>query len=231
MTTGKFIVIDGTDGSGKGTQTDILIQRLQEAKYPVFKIDFPQYGQKSAGLVEDYLNGKYGSAQEVGPYVASIFYAVDRFDASNSIRQALLANKIVVANRYVTSNMGHQGGKIASDENRRDFFAWLENLEFNIFNIPRPDLNLILHVDAAMAQQLVDQKGHRDYVHGEKRDIHEADLNHLRLAEKVYLQLADIMPNAKKIECVKDGQIMTREAINDLVWQEVMTLINMKLIS
>ncbi|MFH0951108.1 MAG: thymidylate kinase [bacterium] len=231
MTTGKFIVIDGTDGSGKGTQTDILIQRLQEAKYSVFKIDFPQYGQKSAGLVEEYLNGKYGSAQEVGPYMASIFYAVDRFDASNSIRQALLANKIVVANRYVTSNMGHQGGKIADDDDRRDFFAWLENLEYNIFNIPKPNLNLILHVDAALAQELVDHKESRDYIHGQKRDIHEADLNHLRLAEKVYLQLADIMPNAKKIECVKDGQIMTREAISDLVWQEVMALINMKLIN
>ena len=225
LTAGKFLVIDGTDGSGKATQTDILIERLQQAKYPIFKIEFPQYGTKSAGLVEEYLNGKYGSALEVGPYTASIFYASDRYDASFKIKQALAENKIVVANRYVTSNMGHQGGKIDNDEDRRDFFAWLENLEYNIFKIPRPDLNLILHVDAAIAQKLVDQKGYRDYVGGTKRDIHEADINHLRLAEKVYLQLAEMMPNAKKIECTKDQQIMTREEISDLVWTEVIKLI------
>jgi len=224
---GKFIVIDGTDGSGKGTQTDILIQRLADSKYPVFKINFPQYGQPSAGLVENYLNGQYGSAQAVGPYAASIFYACDRYDASFNIRQALLENKIVIADRYVTANMGHQGGKIIDDDDRQEFFAWLEHLEYKIFNIPRPDLNIILHVDAAIAQKLIDQKEPREYAKGQKRDIHEADLEHLRLAEKVYLQLADIMPNTKLIECVQDGRIMTREIISDLVWQEVQGLIKM----
>lgn len=218
-TSGRFIVIDGTDGSGKTTQYNILIQRLAEKGLPVFQIKLPQYGKKSAGLVEEYLNGKYGSASEIGPYVASIFYACDRYDASFQIMQALKENKIVIADRYVTANMGHQGGKITNDAERQEFFSWLDNLEYKIFNIPRPDLNIILHVDASIGQKLTVNRG-------EKQDIHEVDLEHLRLAEKVYLQLANIMPNTKLIECVKNGQIITREEISALVWQAVMASIN-----
>ena len=82
---GKFIVIDGTDGSGKATQTNLLVERLKKENYDVETIDFPQYGQKSAALVEEYLNGKFGTAEEVGPYIASIFYACDRYAASFKI--------------------------------------------------------------------------------------------------------------------------------------------------
>ncbi|MFA4941218.1 MAG: dUTP diphosphatase [Patescibacteria group bacterium] len=218
---GKFIVIDGTDGSGKATQTQILVERLKSAGFEVEMVDFPQYGEKSAGLVEKYLNGEYGEADEVGPYRASIFYACDRYDASFKIKKWLEQGKIVVANRYVTANMGHQGGKIANPLERKNFFTWLYELEFGIFNIPKPDLNIILHVDAAVAQAMVDQKGHRDYVHGTKRDIHEADINHLRRAEQVYLEIADSFSGFSLIECTRDNQIMSREEIHNLVWQEI----------
>src|SRR3954468_22900663 len=114
MKKGKFIVIDGTDGSGKATQTKLLVKRLQKSGHKVRIEDFPQYGKKSAGPVEDYLNGLYGSADQLGAYIPSIFYAVDRFAASERIRKHLAAGFIVVSNRYVTSNMAHQGGKIAN---------------------------------------------------------------------------------------------------------------------
>lgn len=218
---GKFIVIDGTDGSGKATQTQILVEHLKSAGFEVEMVDFPQYGEKSAGLVEKYLNGEYGEADEVGPYRASIFYACDRYDASFKIKKWLAQGKIVVANRYVTANMGHQGGKITNPLERKNFFTWLYELEFGIFNIPKPDLNIILHVDAAVAQAMVDQKGHRDYVHGAKRDIHEADINHLRRAEQVYLEIANSFSGFSLIECTRDNQIMSREEIHDLVWQEI----------
>jgi dTMP kinase len=218
---GKFIVIDGTDGSGKATQTKILVERLESLGFEVEMVDFPQYGEKSAGLVEKYLNGEYGEADEVGPYRASIFYACDRYDASFKIKKWLKQGKIVVANRYVTANMGHQGGKIANPLERKNFFSWLYELEFEIFNIPKPDLNIILHVDAAVAQAMVDQKGHRDYVHGAKRDIHEADINHLRRAEQVYLEIANSFPGFSLIECTRDNQIMSREEIHNLIWQEI----------
>ena len=220
-TLGKFIVIDGTDGSGKGTQTDLIIQRLEKNNYQAAKADFPQYGKKSAALVEEYLNGKYGSAEAVGPYRASIFYAVDRYDASFKIKKWLNQGKIVIANRYVASNMGHQGGKIDDSSVRQVFFDWLDYFEYDLMDIPRPDQTIILHVDAAVAQNLVDRKGERPYIKGAKRDIHEADLNHLRRAEQVYSEIAANFPGFTLIECSPGGRILTRGQINDLLWQEI----------
>jgi len=219
---GKFIVIDGTDGSGKATQTDILLKRLKKEKYKVEVLDFPQYGQKSAGLVEEYLNGEYGSAEDVGPYRASIFYASDRFAASFKLRKWLAEGKIVISNRYVTANMGHQGGKIKNSQKRGEYFKWLYDLEYNIFKIPKPDISLILHVDAQVAQNLVDCKDCRSYIKNNgKRDIHENDIDHLRRAEKVYLEISQIFPKIGLIECVNDGEIMTREEISDLIWKKI----------
>ncbi len=220
MEKGKFIVIDGTDGSGKATQAELLVKRLKKEKCKVKIFDFPQYGQKSAGLVEEYLNGKYGSAKEVGPYRASIFYACDRYDASFKIRKFLEAGFVIVSNRYVTANMGHQGGKIQNAKERKKYFDWLYELEYGIFGIPKPDLNIILHVDAAVAQKLVDSKGQRGYTK-KKRDLHEKDLKHLRDAEKVYLEIAKTMKNFKLISCTQDKCIMDRSVISELIWKEV----------
>lgn len=228
---GKLIVIDGTDGSGKATQAQLLTERLKRLGYEVALVDFPQYGKKSAGLVEEYLNGKYGTADEVGPYRASIFYAADRYDASFQMRKWLEEGKIVITNRYVTANMGHQGGKISDAAERQKYFNWLYQLEYEQFGIPKPDLNLILHVDAAVAQQLVDQKGHRDYVGGQKRDIHEADLEHLRNAEKVYLEIAQTFPGFQLIECSPHGAILDREAVNWLVWQAIAPLLGRQVVN
>ena len=133
---GKLIVLDGTDGSGKTTQLKLLIETLEAENYNVATVDFPQYGTKSAGPLEEYLNGKYG---QVNPYAASIFYAIDRFDVAFQIRSWLEQGKLVIANRYVTANAGHQGGKIADNIERIKYFKWLDNLEYNIFNIPKPD--------------------------------------------------------------------------------------------
>ncbi len=221
MNKGKFIVIDGTDGSGKGTQTKLLIERLKKEGYDVMMADFPQYGQKSAGPVEEYLNGKYGSASDVTAKQASILYAVDRFDFSFKLKKWIDDGKIVITNRYVSANMGHQGGKIKDDEERKKFFEWLYELEYEIFNIPRPDLNIILHVRSDIAQKLVDKKGHRDYVGGKKRDIHEDDLDHLKNAEKVYLQIANDFEGFTLIECTKDDDIMSIENIHEMLWKYV----------
>lgn len=225
---GKFIVLDGTDGSGKATQTDLLVDKLRSEGHQVEIADFPQYGAKSAGMVEEYLNSKYGTAKKVGPYRASIFYACDRYDASFKIKQWLRDGKIVIANRYVTSNMAHQGGKISDSIDRKKFFKWVQNLEYKIFNIPRPDIVLILHVDAKISQKLVDNKGHRDYINGHKRDLHEADLEHLYEAEKTYLEIAKEFPGYRLIKCTENEQIKSREKIHELVYKEVNKIINPK---
>ncbi|OGI16727.1 MAG: hypothetical protein A3J63_05130 [Candidatus Moranbacteria bacterium RIFCSPHIGHO2_02_FULL_40_12b] len=225
MERGKFIVIDGTDGSGKATQAKLLIKRLKKEGYRVKLADFPQYGKKSAGLVEEYLNGKYGESKEVGPYRASVFYACDRYDASFEIREALNEGKIVISNRYAASNMAHQGGKIKNSRERKKFLKWLDDLEFGIFAIPRPNLNIILHVDAAVAQKLVDSKGYRDYVGGKKRDIHEADIKHLCDAEKIYIEIAKNFPGFSLIECTRGRKIMSREEISKMVWKKVKKIV------
>jgi len=223
-TANKFIAIEGTDGSGKATQTKLLAKRLRQQGHEVQTIDFPQYGKKSAGLVEEYLNGKYGSAEQVGPYRASIFYACDRYDASFKIKQWLNQGKIVITNRYVASNMAHQGGKIINPQKRKTYFEWIQKLEYKIFAIPKPNLNIILHVNARTAQKLVDKKGYRDYI-GNKRDLHEANLEHLRNAEKVYLEIAKNYPEFKLIKCTQNNQIMDRQKIHQLIWQEIIKII------
>jgi len=218
--TGKLIVIDGTDGSGKATQTKLLVEKLRKEGYKVAVADFPQYGQKSAILVEEYLNGKFGSAKEVGPYRASIFFACDRYAAAPKIRKWLEEGKIVIANRYASANMGHQAGKIKNKKERDKFLEWEENLEFNIFNIPRPDVNLLLYMPPTIGQKLVDNKGHRDYVNGKKRDLHEADLEHLRDAAEAYKYIAEKY-SWPIIDCAPGNKLKTREEIHKLVWDKI----------
>lgn len=220
-TPGLFIMIDGIDGSGKGLQTDRLKARLVTNGFPVETISFPQYGHKSAAPIEDYLTGAYGSAEEVGPYRASILYSIDRYAAAPTIRTWLNQGHIVVANRYVSSNMGHQGGKIDDFEERQKFFTWNYELEYSLFGIPKPDLQLILHVDSAVAQTLIAKKEARTYLQGGKHDIHEEDLTHLQKAERTYLEIATLFPEFTLVECMENSTILPPEAIEERIWRLV----------
>ncbi len=221
---GKFIVIDGTDGSGKSTQLALLKARLEADGYDVALADFPQYNTKSAGLVEEYLSGKFGQADEVGPYKASIFYAVDRYDASFKIRQWLSEGKIVLSNRYTSANMGHQGCKIENPLERKVYFNWLYDLEYKIFEIPRPDISIILHVEADIAQKMAKNRAREDW-EGKKTDIHEDNLEHLKRAERVYLEITNSFPNFRLINCTRNNEILSREEISMLVWPVVKRII------
>jgi dTMP kinase len=217
---GKLIVIDGTDGTGKTTQMALLVKHLRAEKKSVGITDFPRYGLPSAYFVEKYLNGKYGKANDVDPSAASLFYALDRFDAKAELKKMLAKSGVVVSNRYVSANMGHQGGKFENTKQRRKFFQWLDTLEHEVLGLPRPDLTIILHVPSQIAQRLVDRKGRRAYIKG-KRDLHEADLNHLKAAEKTYLEMADLFPNFRVIECVANGKLLTPDEIHAKVWRAV----------
>lgn len=221
---GKLIIIDGTDGVGKRTQTELLAERLKKCGHAVETLQFPQYKVKSSGLVEEYLNGKYGTADEVGPYRASIFFACDRYDASFKIKKWLSENKIVVSDRYVTANMGHQGSRISNPTERKKFFDWDYNLEYGIFGLPKPDLNIILHVPAQLAQKLAQARKREEWV-GKKKDILEDDLEHLKKAELTYLEIASIFPNFTLINCTRAGNLISREEISDMVWKEVLKTI------
>lgn len=222
---GTFIVIEGTDGSGKGTQFQLLADRLTEAGYDIATFDFPQYDKPSSYFVREYLNGKYGTADQVGPYTGSLFYALDRFEAGNDIRAALDQGKVVLANRFVGSNMAHQGTKFQHAEERRGYFIWLDNLEFEMLRVPRPDVSFVLRVPAEIAQQLVDQKGERNYT-DKKRDIHEADLSHLQRAVNVYDEMCELFPqDFSRIDCVRNNELLDIESVQELLWQRISPLL------
>lgn len=219
MAKGKLIVIDGTDGSGKATQTQLLIERMRREGYSTETMAFPRYGEKSAGPVELYLREKkYGPPGKLDPKIGSIFYAVDRFDAAPQIREWLDAGTHVVLDRYVSANMGHQGSKMADPAERREFFAWNEELEYDIFGIPRPDDTIILHVPANVSIRLIEERG-------EEKDGLESDPEHIRAAERTYLELAESRPDYRLIECVCGGELMSTEETHELVWQAVLPIL------
>jgi dTMP kinase len=216
---GKFIVIEGTDGTGKTTQVKLLAETLSSYNYDGVVFDFPQYTNVSSALLENYLKGVYG---ELGPEAASILYAVDRFDASFSVREHLEQGRVVLANRYVSSNAGHQGAKIFDAQERIKFFKWLDHLEYTTFNIPRPDLTIILHLPVQMSLDLI-AKGHA--AKGTTPDLHDQDQNHLERAEQVYLEIAELFPNTKLVECAEDGRLLSPQEIHAKVWELVRRIV------
>lgn len=219
---GSLIVIEGTDGSGKTAQTKLLVEKLKSRGFSVTTFEFPRYNEPSSYFVTEYLNGRYGGVNDVSPKAAAMFFALDRFGAKADIAAALDDNKIVIINRYVASNMAHQAAKISAPVARTEFYKWVGQLEFNTLNIPRPNLNLILHVPAGIAQKLVDKKSKRDYITNGKRDIHEDDLDHLEKAEQAYLELAQQFPQFfDLVECTKNGKLASIEEVSGILWQKI----------
>lgn len=222
---GVFIVLEGSDGSGKGTQFKLLAERLKAVGHDVAVFDFPRYEEPSSHFVRRYLNGEYGPSSEVSPYTASIFYALDRYEASPQIKKAIKEGKVVLANRFVGSNMAHQGTKFGSVAEQRGFFMWADNMEYQLFGIPRPDINLFLKVTPEISFELIAKKAKRSYT-SEIRDEHEADMGHIKMAVETYELLCKLMPrDFKEINCVRDGQIQTIVEINEMIWGVVKPLL------
>ena len=219
---GKLIVIDGIDGSGKATQTKLLLERMKKEGYKTATIDFPQYYKNFFGkAVGKYLSGKFGSADKISPYLASILYALDRWESKNFIINQLNKEKIFICNRYSSANMIHQGGKIKQKKEKKEFVKWLEKMEFDVFKIPKPDLVVYLDVPCGIGQKLVGKKNIRKYTDGKKMDMHEKDRNHLSNARLQALELARQNKNWIKINCIKNNKLLSIKEINDLIWDKL----------
>ena len=219
---GVFIVIEGTDGSGKSTQFELLTKRLADAGYDIATFKFPRYDHPSSYFVKQYLNGAYGDVDQVGPYTASLFYALDRYAAAEEIKTALSQGKVVIVDRYTGSNMAHQGTKFSHADQRRGYFIWLDNLEFEMLRIPRPDTNLVLHVPAEVSQELLSKTE-------KKRDIHETDLEHLKRSVEVFNDLSQLFPkDFVRVDCVRSGELLPVEIINNLLWEKIFPLLPTK---
>ncbi|KKO19104.1 MAG: hypothetical protein DCC43_11915 [Candidatus Brocadia sp.] len=219
---GRLIVLTGIDGSGKTVQTKLLHKRLQEEGYPANITDFPQYGKTFfADMVTKYLKGEFGSADSVSPYLAALLYAGDRWECKDQIRGWLREGRIIVSNRYVCDNMAHQGGKMRGAAEKGEFFRWLDTLEYQIFGVPRSNLNILLYVPAEIACRLVEKKEQRAYLAGAKKDVHEEDINHLRCAQQTFLEIAQGKKDWITVDCTENGQLLPEQIIADKVWQVV----------
>ncbi len=222
MKKGKFIVFEGTDGCGKATQVGLLKERLIKEGYRVEVVDFPQYYETFFGkLVGQYLAGDFGDLNQVDPHLASLTYAGDRWQAKDRINKWLSAGKIVLANRYTGANMGFQTAKLPKKK-RDEFLAWLDELEYGIYGIPREEVVVFLHVPSKISQRLVDKKGDRKYIGGSRRDIHERNLEYQKEVEKVYFTLVEKYRHWLAIECCdKKGNLMLPEKIHQLVYNSL----------
>ena len=185
-----LLAIEGIDGSGKGTQAAQLVERARDAGYAVAAFSFPTYdGNPFSRAVADYLNGEFGSADEVHPELAAMLYACDRLHARPQLVEALADHELVVCDRYAGSNAAHQGAKLAGDDRER-LLTRLDEVEYGEFALPRPDLVVVLDTPVSLARERVARKPARGYTTLEA-DIHEADAAHSTATRDLYLELAE----------------------------------------
>jgi dTMP kinase len=214
---GSLIVIEGTDGAGKGTQLSLLETYCQNNALSYHTFDFPRYYDSFFGKVAGrFLKGDFGTISEVSPYLASMPYAADRWQAKQQIEQALSEGNIVFINRYVMSNAAYHAAKLPETE-REAFITWNIQMEYTEFGVPKEDCVLFLHVPTHISQQLIAQKSKREYLGEDQKDIHESNGDFLQKVEKMYLQFANTYSHWKTISCVEEDHILSKETIHSQI--------------
>ena len=225
---GKLIVIDGTDGSGKATQTELLIKHLKKDGKKVKVIDFPDYYSNFFGkFIGHCLSEQYYNFVKVHPKIASVLYAADRYESKDKIKKWLSEGNIVIANRYASANQIHQGGKISNLKKRESFIKWLAEMEYEVFKIPKPDAVFYLSVPIPVVLKLINERNlqsKRSYL-GKKKDVHEKDVNFLENSRKSALWLAKTQKGWIQIKCVKNGELDTRENIHKEIYEKIKKII------
>lgn len=185
----KLIAIEGIDGAGKGTQAGRLVTSLRDFGLRVDALQFPRYGATTFGsAIGDFLNGRFGALNEVHPQLAAVLYAGDRFESRPLLLSMLDQNDVVVLDRFVASNLAHQAAKLDGPE-RMALIEWIEKVEFDIFQLPRPDLTVLIDMSSQMSRELVSRKSARDYTTREA-DLQESDLPYLERVRRCYMALA-----------------------------------------
>lgn len=219
---GKFIVIEGIDGSGKGTQTELLIERLKKENKEVIVDDYPRYETSFWGKhVGRMLTGEFGELFSISPYLAALPYMLDEADGSKKIiKPALDAGKMVVSNRYFTSNV-HQIAKKPESE-RKVFANWLWDAGYNQMEIVKPDLVLVLLVDPPICRENIFKKVERNYAKGQVMDQAEENFSHQMESAKEYKKMTEKEPDVwVLIDCCRGGKLMSREEISELILLEI----------
>lgn len=218
---GKLFVIDGTDGSGKQTQFQKLQERLSKEGINYKTVSFPNYDNPSSSLVKMYLSGEFGeNAKEISPYIASTFYAADRYATFKTGLEEYYNNGgIILADRYTTANMVHQAGKIKDEVEREKFLDWLWDFEFNLYGLPIPTKAFFLNMPPDYAMKLMENRENK-FTHESKKDIHERDKSHITDSYNAACSLVDKY-NWYEVKCVKEDKIRTIEDIHEEIYSEI----------
>lgn len=216
---GKLIVLEGVDGSGKGTQTKLLVDALKK-RGKVSYFDFPQYTDSVFGqLTGRALAGELGDFMAMSPYLSSLPYMLDRVSAKPKLLAALKKGP-VICNRYTTSSLVHQVAKVPESE-RKSVIRFIETAEYEELGLPRPDLVIFLDVRVDLAQQLAGEKERRSYIPAGIRDASESDIAHLTSAADFYRQYAKRPEAMKVIECADYLSRRRRKSKTDTKWEIV----------
>jgi len=215
---GKLIVIEGTDGSGKSTQFQLLTQRLEKENQTFQKLVFPQYAEPSSALIRMYLGGEFGTKpSDVNAYAASAFYAVDRYASFKKVwGQWYEEGGLIVSDRYTTSNAVHQASKVHQFE-QNDFLKWLYDFEYDKLGLPRPDLTIYLDVPTDFTEKMMRKREHDTNTHA---DIHEQDMEYLATCRRTGKAAAEYY-GWTVIQCVKDGCMRSIEDIHEEIYRHV----------
>jgi len=214
MSKGRLIVIEGLDSSGKETQSKLLCEYLEKSGKKVKRIEFPNYKSDSSALVRMYLGGAFGDSPDcVNAYAASSFFAVDRYATyKTDFEQFLNDGGIVIADRYTTSNMIHQGSKISDDASRNEYLNWLEDYEYGLLGLPRPDKVIFLDMPMDIALSLMRARANK--IDGsEEKDIHERNKEYLDATYRVATELSEKF-GWEHVLCGEKGKALAIEEIS-----------------
>lgn len=225
---GKFIVLDGNDGSGKATQSKLLRGHLAEAGIDSIMMDFPAYDRNFFGaFIGECLAGKRGDFLHMDPKIASALYALDRLESSENIRTALEKGKVVIADRFASSNQIHQGGKIADEQERTIFLTWLDKMEHEILKIPRPDFIIYLRVPVEISLKLLlEKRATKNQLLGAGvKDTVEEDRTYLERSHETANWLATHQPNWKVVDCAGGDGIRSIEDIHEEIRKVVDSIV------
>ena len=210
--TGKLLVIDGADGAGKATQTEMLLKYLKKNKIKNKYISFPRYKTSFHGaLVARFLKGEFGGNRDVSPYLASLAFALDRLTARDDIVEWLEGGNLVVSDRYTSAN-AHQASKMPKDQ-QVDFIKWLYDMEYKEHKLPKEDIVLFLHVSVEISQKLLNHKSKKKN-NGGKKDEAEKDISHQQEAIAMYKRFANKYKHWVVVECVEDGKLLSKTKIH-----------------
>jgi dTMP kinase len=210
---GKFIVFEGIDGSGKRTQLESLARAFTRQGISFSQISFPNYDGLLGKMVARFLNGEFGPLASVDPRFSALLYATDRLESKPVIQAALTSGNTLLADRYVASNLAHQGARVPA-EKRGEFLAWLKILEYEVNALPAEDFVIYLRLPVTHAHRLIGKKAVREYTEL-RRDLQEGDIAHLETAAKVYDDLS-VQPNWLTVECLdaSSGSLRAPDAIH-----------------